>query len=87
VRVPCLPISNCLRKFNELEYVAKLRQVPDVRLADLRHCTADHTDKGSHRIHRDARFHFERLAEKLGLRPEQAALADEQSCSPVPKIE
>jgi hypothetical protein len=36
-RVFRLPISDCLRKFEALEFVAKLRQVPDVRVADLRH--------------------------------------------------
>jgi hypothetical protein len=45
-----LPISDSLRKFDELEFVTKLPQVTDVRVVDLRRFTAEGTDEYSQRI-------------------------------------
>jgi hypothetical protein len=52
------PILDCLRRFDDLKSVAKLRSVRDIRVVDLRHRTADRIGKHAQRIRRDARSNY-----------------------------
>jgi hypothetical protein len=56
-----------------------LRQVPDIRVADLRRFTADCTDERSQRIQRNARFNSVGFAQKFRPRLEQPALRHERN--------
>jgi hypothetical protein len=72
-----LPVSDSLRKFDELEFVTKLRQGPDVGVVDLRRFTAEGTDEYSQRIRSDPRFHSVGFGEEVRLRVEQLVVREE----------